>query len=78
MEENWKVDLLTEYQRGKSQNRIKKVVLMMDIRNLGRANGEIFRKKSDNSFRGVELKQMIGHLKGTDLWVHGEMRLECI
>ena len=27
--------------------------------------------------RNVELKQMVGHLKGIVLWVHGKMRPEC-
>lgn len=38
MEENWEVDLPIEYKRRKSQNRIKKIVLMVGIRKLGRAN----------------------------------------
>lgn len=64
MEENWQVDLFTEYKRRKSQNRTKKMVLMIGIRNFGRANyWEMFRKKSDFSFTSVELKEMVGHLR---------------
>lgn len=63
MEENWQVDLFTEYKRRKSQNRTKKIVLI-GIRNLGRNNyWEMFRKKSDFSFISVELKEMVGHLR---------------
>lgn len=63
MEENWQVDLFTEYKRRKSQNRTKKIVLI-GIRNLGRNNyWEMFRKKSDFSFISVELREMVGHLR---------------
>ena len=39
VEENWEVDLFNECERRKTQNRTKKIVMVVGIRNLGTANG---------------------------------------
>lgn len=43
---------------------------------MGRANdfGDI--QEVIMSFRNVELKQVVEHLKGIDFWMHGKMRPE--